>query len=81
MIIDIVSIGIIFFSIAILILIIGHRMRIVASINVKAIPQEQESLVRKRLLHHRFNRKTIRLDSLLNIQPVLVRRGTACTYI
>lgn len=57
MILDIVSILLILSSVVVLANIVGKRMKVVASIKVDALPQEQQADVRKRLLRDKLDRK------------------------
>ncbi|MBI4250424.1 tetratricopeptide repeat protein [Candidatus Uhrbacteria bacterium] len=58
MILNIISIIIIILCITAISYLVGRRLRIVASINVEALPQEREASVRKRILQERFSRTT-----------------------
>lgn len=59
MILDVISIGIILCSVVMLSFLVGRRIKVVASINVDALPQEKQATVRRRLLRDRFDRKIV----------------------
>ncbi|MBI2483698.1 tetratricopeptide repeat protein [Candidatus Uhrbacteria bacterium] len=56
MILNVISIFIIIICIAAIAYLVGRRLRIVASINIDALPQEREASVRKRILRERLLR-------------------------
>ncbi|MBI4273013.1 tetratricopeptide repeat protein [Candidatus Uhrbacteria bacterium] len=72
MILDIISIAIVLGSVALLAMVVGKRLRVVASIDVDTLPSEQQASVKKRLLRGKLERKTFAIKKWMkkNFAPL-----------